>query len=120
MLLAELALNDIRERVRHLVLGSEDATDQCRARDRYGVDRAEVGRIKATLYKRLHIELQVEPNAFKNHSRRNARMHGLARYVILRVGVLRPGEENKPLFLLLLVAESHLHMELLLVQDLHL
>ena len=64
--------------------------------------------------------MEVEPDAFEDHTRWDSCMHGLPRDVVFRVGVLSCTVEDKSLLLLILVIECHLNMKLLLVEHLDL
>lgn len=100
---AKFSFNDVGEGVGYLRLACEDSPHEGWSLDRYGINRSEIRRIKAILYERLYVKLQVEPYTFKDHACRNARMHGLARYIVFRVGVGGPAVENQTLLLLVLV-----------------
>ena len=83
--------------------------------DAYGVDRPEVSRIEACINIALHVDLEVQPDSLKDHRRWNPGMHGLSRYVVFRVGILRTAVENESLLRSVVVRKGHFYMKLLLV-----
>ena len=95
ILVAKLTLHDIRERVGQLRLASEDAPDEGWPgnADAFYAPEARCT-IKAILDERLKVELQVEPDAFEDHSRWYPAMHVLPLYVIFTVCVLGTSVED--------------------------
>ena len=95
MLVAKLTLHDIREGVWQLRLASEDAPDEGWPgnADAFNAPEARCT-IKAVLDERLKVELQVQPDAFEDHSRWYPAMHVLPLNVIFAVCILGTSVED--------------------------
>ena len=85
--LAKFALNNERKRVWNLIFASEYFSNKTCPVNIDRIDRSEIRLVEATFNKVLYVELQVQPYSLQDHARWHPSMHGLSRYIVLRVSV---------------------------------